>query len=106
MQFAFAHESLDVYQLALDVARWVATARFGSGNSDLRDQAVRASRSIVLNVAEGRARGGDAGRHHLRIALGSAAEVSAVLDLVALPGASEQQTSLRRVGAMLARMAR
>jgi hypothetical protein len=49
---------------------------------------------------------GDSGRHPIRIALGSAAEVSAVLDLVSLPGASEQQASLRRVGAMLARMAR
>ena len=106
MQYAFAHEALDVYQVALSVARWIAASRFPAGCADLRDQAVRASRSVVLNVAEGRARDGDAGRHHLRIALGSAAEVSAVLDLVALLGASEQQASLRRVGAMLARMAR
>jgi four helix bundle protein len=105
VQFAFAHESLDVYRLALDVARWVAMARFGPGMADLRDQAIRASRSVVLNIAEGRARGGDAGRNHLRIALGSAAEVCAVLDLAVLPGGEVQQVALRRVGAMLARMA-
>ena len=105
MQFAFAHESLDVYRLALDVARFIATSRFGPGMADLRDQAVRASRSVVLNIAEGRARGGDAGRNHLRIALGSAAEVCAVLDLACLAGGEGQQVALRRVGAMLARMA-
>jgi len=40
-----------------------------------------------------------------RLALGSAAEVCAVLDLAGLPGGEAQQVALRRVGAMLARMA-
>ncbi len=43
---------LDVYRLALDVARFIATSRFAPGIADLRDQAVRASRSVVLNIGE------------------------------------------------------
>ena len=104
--YEFAHESLDAYRLALQVARWIGGSRFPAGCADLRDQGVRASRSVVLNIAEGRSRAGDAGRNHYRIALGSAAETCAVLDLVALPGAAERQAMLRRVGAMLAVLAR
>jgi four helix bundle protein len=106
MEYAFDHENLDSYQVALAVALWVSAAKFPGGCSDLRDQGVRAARSMVLNIAEGRSRGGDAGRNHYRIALGSAAETCAVLDLVALPEGRAQQDKLRRVGAMLARMAR
>lgn len=102
----FDHERLDAYKLAVEVARAVATAHFSRGDADLRDQAVRSSRSVVLNIAEGRARGGGAARHHYRIALGSAAETCAALDLAALPDAAALQERLRRVGAMLARMAR
>ncbi len=43
-------------------------------------------------------------RNHLRIALGSAAETCAVLDLVALPEAPARQAELRRIGAMLRRL--
>ena len=39
----------------------------------------------MLNLAEGRARGGDAGRNHYLIAAGSEAEACACLDLVAPP---------------------
>ena len=102
----FDHERLDVYRLAVEVARAVGRARFPRGEADLRDQAVRASRSVVLNIAEGRGRGGGAGKNHYRIALGSAAETCAALDLATVSGASELQERLRRIGAMLARMAR
>ena len=102
----FDHERMDVYSVARDVALWVNRARFPKGCADLRDQAVRASRSVVLNIAEGRARGGNAGRNHYRIALGSAAETCAAMDLAELDGGAEQQDKLRRVGAMLARLTR
>jgi hypothetical protein len=52
-------------------------------------------------LAEGRARGGDAGRNHYRIAAGSAAEACACLDLVHTPAAADLQPKLRRIGAML-----
>ncbi len=98
------HERLDVYRLSVEVARWVAAAAFPTGTSSLRDQALRASQSIVLNIAEGSSRRGQAGRNHFRIAMGSAAETAAVLDLVAISGASDQQTKLRRVASMLYRL--
>ena len=102
----FDHERLDCYKLALGVSRWLRTTRFPRGDADLRRQAVRAANSVVLNIAEGTSRRNDAAKHHLRIALGSAAETCAVLDLVAIPGAEERQDELRRVGAMLAVMSR
>ena len=101
MQYTFDHETLDSYRVALEVAKWIAAAKFPAGTSDLRDHAVRAARSVVLNIAEGRSRGGDAARNHYRIAIGSAAETCSVLDLVVLPGGEEQQHKLRRVGVML-----
>lgn len=98
----FDHERLLAYQIAAEVARWLLhDARFPAGASALRDQAVRAGQSAALNVAEGRARGGAAGRNHYRIALGSAAEACAALDLAQVAGAGDQQEKLRRVGALL-----
>ncbi len=64
------------------------------------------SSSAALNIAEGKARGGKAESNHYGIAQGSAAEACAVLDLVNMDGATEQQQKLRRVGAMLSRMGR
>ena len=98
------HEKLDVYKLAVTVARTVAGYRFKRGDADLRDQAVRASRSIVLNIAEGCSRGGKAGQNHYRIALGSSAETCAVLDLVDFPDGRQTQDDLRRIGSMLYRL--
>lgn len=104
MSAGFPHENLDCYKLAVSVSRWLLTVRFPPRCSDLADQAVRASQSVVLNIAEGAGRGGPAGRNHFRIALGSAAELCAVLDLVSVEGAAERQAELRRVGAMLRRL--
>lgn len=101
MEYRFDHENLDVYKLALEVARACPGLRIAAGRSHLRDQLQRAADSVVLNLAEGRARGGDAGRNHYRIAAGSAAEACACLDLVGTAEAAEQQPKLRRVGAML-----
>jgi len=101
MEHRFDHENLDVYRLALEVARACIGLRIPTGRSHLSDQILRAADSTVLNIAEGRARGGDAGRNHYRIALGSAAEACAGLDLVGSPEALAEQPKLRRVGAML-----
>ena len=101
MEYRFDHENLDVYRLALEVARACAVLRIPAGRAHLRDQLQRAADSVVLNIAEGRARGGDAGRNHFRIAAGSAAETCAALDLVGSPEAAAEQPKLRRIGAML-----
>jgi four helix bundle protein len=106
MQHQFDHETLDVYRLALEVCRWLASTEFPRGWAWLRDQAQRSAGSSVLNIAEGRARGGDAGRNHYRIALGSAAETCAALDIAPVVGVADQQAKLRRVGAMLSKMSR
>jgi four helix bundle protein len=102
----FDHESLDVYKLALEVSHWLHEAPFPRGVAWIRDQAQRAMGSVVLNIAEGRGREGDARRNHYRIALGSAAETCAALDIVPIPAGADYQTKLRRIGAMLATLSR
>jgi four helix bundle protein len=104
MQHEFAFEGLDVYRLAVDVARWVRTTKWPTGASHLKDQATRAADSVVLNIAEGMARGGRPGANHLRVALGSAGEVLAALDVADFRGCHERRTQLRRIGAMLNRL--
>ena len=100
----FDHETLDVYKLLAQVARWMSTARFPRGTAKLRGQALDAVHSAVLNTAEGRSRSGLARRNHYEIALGSAAEACAALDVVDIPGGADQQQKLRRAGAMLKRL--
>ena len=98
----FEHERLEVYTVALAVARRVAKL---GGSRALKDQALRAAQSIVLNVAEGASLvPGDAKRNHYRIALGSAGEVAAALDL--LDGPADLITDNRRVGQMLGALTR
>ena len=103
MSPGFPHESLDCYRLAVSIARWTLAAKFPPRCGDLADQACRAATSMPLNIAEA-GKGDASGRNHYRIALGSAAELCAVLDLVELPGGAERQAELRRVGAMLRRL--
>ena len=110
MAFRFPHENLDCYKLAVEVARWFQQASFPKGRTELKQQGQEAADSLVLNIAEGsgRRRGAtDAGKNHHEIAMGSASECCAVLDLVpSVTGASEQQEKLRRIGAMLSKMSR
>ena len=97
----FPHEKLACYQLALDVSRWFHSARFPRGCADLKSQGSRAASSVALNIAEGSLSIGKNRRRHFRYAIASAAEASAVLDLVQLEGAAAQQVALRRVAAMV-----
>ena len=98
-------ERMDVYRLAVEVARWYRSVDWADqSRHKLRDNSIRAMDSVVMNISEGRMRGGKAGKNHYRIAHGSAGEALAVLDIVDLPGGTEQQEKLRRVGVMLSRM--
>lgn len=97
----FPHEKLLCYQLAVAISRWVRLTDFPTGDSSLKDQAKRAADSIALNVAEGTRAVGKNRRKHFRYAEASAAEVCAVLDLVALDGGEDIQRDLRRVAAMI-----
>jgi four helix bundle protein len=106
MSEPFAYESLDVFVLSVEIARWAAQQNLPAHRKHLRDQLVRAADSVVLNLAEGSGHPpGDARRNHYRIARGSAAEVAAILRITDLPHAEERLTQVRRVGAMLNRMA-
>ena len=104
MPFAFPHENLDVYRLTVEVARWFRDARWPTGSASLRDQGLRAIQSTALNIAEGCSNTPRARANHFRIALASAAEASAVLDLVDLAGSAEAQSKLHRIGTMLKRL--
>ena len=100
----FPHEKLDCYRVAKEVAEWVADATFRRGDADLRNQAVRAARSVVLNIAEGSGKTGKSRRHHYTLALGEAGEACSAIGMAGLDGAAEQQRKLRRVGLMLRAM--
>ncbi|MCB9670175.1 MAG: four helix bundle protein [Alphaproteobacteria bacterium] len=101
---SFLFENLDVYKLAVHVSRWMRTTTWPPNASHLRDQAIRAADSVVLNIAEGLSRGGRPGTNHLRIALGSAGEAFAALDVADFPGCAEKRAELRRIGAMVSRL--
>ena len=105
-EYLFTYEQMDVYRLAVEVNRWFGRVSFPRGRSHLRDQGQRAIDSVVCNLAEGLSKRGAARRRALDIALGEAGECNAVLACVSLPGGGAQQQKLRRVGAMLAKLAR
>jgi four helix bundle protein len=107
------HENLDVYKTSVDFAAWAyALCKGLTGNNRFaRDQLLRASQSIALNIAEGcgKAPAGERGRF-FQIASGSARECAAVLDILERCGAvSPDHTKtgkalLVRIVAMLTRM--
>lgn len=102
-----AHERLDSYRLALELAHWAAAVAIPAQRKHLRDQIVRAADSVVLAIAEGSGLSGDARRHHYRIALGSVCEVAAIVDLLAPRDQhAEVRERIVRVAAMLSKMAR
>lgn len=79
------HEKLDVYCVALDFAAWGYTVCRSLKGLDrpTRDQLIRASQSIALNIAEGcgKISAADRGRF-FQIAGGSARECGAILDIL------------------------
>ena len=105
----FQHERLDAYAVAVDLdGAVVAIAhRAGRGHAWIADQVMRASASVVLNLAEALGREGADRARALRIARGSALELDAALTLMLHRGAcraAERQASKTltvRVVAML-----
>ncbi len=71
------------YDVSLQLAREVARVLpvILRHDPSLADQLRRAVTSVPLNVAEGNRRIGKDRPHHFRVALGSAAEVAACLDV-------------------------
>ena len=109
----FGHEKLDVYKLALDYTKWVyeLTSDKDAMDRHLRDQLLRASYSIVLNIAEGNGRGTVADRRRFfEIARGSALECAAIQDILSNCGlldvskSQHQKEFLYRIAAMLSKL--
>ncbi len=79
----FGHEQLDVYQLSIRYVSWAYEIASGLKGIDrhARDQLLRASQSIPLNIAEGNGKGTNADRRrYFEIARGSALECAAIQD--------------------------
>ncbi|MBI1367956.1 MAG: four helix bundle protein [Planctomycetes bacterium] len=95
MAHQFDHEKLDVYRLSIEFVGWVIrlVADMDGFARQARDQLLRSSQSIPLNIAEGN--GKRAGKDRCRsfeIARGSAMESAATLDVIAAIGAASSES--------------
>lgn len=109
----FDHEKLDVYRLSLEFTSWAYHLCKGLKGAErfIRDQMLRASQSIPLNIAEGNGkRSGPDRRRFFEIARGSAFECASILDILLACGlVTEKQIVkgkelLLRIAAMLSKM--
>jgi len=107
------HEKLDVYRLAINYVAWVyEKAEILTGiHRAAREQWLRASQSIPLNIAEGNGKTAKADRRrYFEIARGSALECAAIQDVLVVGKALDREESrerkieLDRIAAMLSRL--
>jgi four helix bundle protein len=111
---SFGHEQLDVYRTAIEYVGWVyRLSRSLGGHRNARDQLLRASQSIPLNIAEGNGKGTEGDRRrYFEIARGSALECCAIQDVLQVCGALsateniERKQALDRIVAMLTQLGR
>ena len=110
---SFGHEQLDVYRAALNYVAWVfhVSEQLDSRARHPRDQLLRASQSIPLNIAEGNGKATNADRRRFfEIARGSALECAATQDVLLVCGAITEDENkgakeiLDRIVAMLTRL--
>ena len=74
------HETIE-HEMAIKLARKVATSRWPPSYAGLARQASRAANSVVLNLAEARWKSGASARASIRIALGELGEVASAMQL-------------------------
>jgi len=106
--------SFDAYDRSVDLLRTLAPLIncVAAHDSSLADQLKRAAASVPLNVAEANRRNGRDRANRYRIALGSAAEVAACLDVAVALGyladarVAESLALIDRVRAMTFRLSR
>ena len=107
------HEKLDVYKLSIDYVAWVyeKADKLRGNHRHARDQWLRASQSIPLNIAEANGKTTEADRRrYFEIARGSAMECAAIQDVLevgkGLNGkeSRERKIELDRIAAMLSRL--
>jgi len=110
---AFGHEKLDVYQLSIEYVAWVfiQANNLRGVHRHARDQWLRASQSIPLNIAEGNGKPANADRRRFfEIARGSAFECAAIQDVLRVGEAlvekehQERKNHLDRISAMLSKL--
>ena len=109
----FDHENLDVYRVALAFVAWAhgICGRLKGLHRHSRDELLRASQSVVRNIAEGNGKWSPPDRRrYLEIARGSAQECAATVDILTVCGAiSELEANtgkdlLHRIVSMLTKM--
>ena len=107
------HEKLDVYRLSIGYVAWVCKKTDGLNDvpRPARDQWLRASQSIPLNIAEGNGKTAEADRRrYFEIARRSALECAAIQDVLVVGKALDREesrqrkTELDRMAAMLSRL--
>ncbi|MCH7918582.1 MAG: four helix bundle protein [Planctomycetes bacterium] len=106
----FDHEKLDVYGVSLDFVAWSFSLaeKLKGPMRFARDQLLRASQSIPLNIAEGNGKRSLRDRgHFFEIARGSALECAALMDVLMRTKAIQTEEgenakgSLQRIVTML-----
>jgi four helix bundle protein len=111
----FGHEQLDVYRVALEYAGWVLqlAPRLSDNHRHVKDQLMRASHSIVLNIAQGSGKTAESDRRRFfETARGLAFECAAAQDILevstALPAEdnTRMKAMLGRIVAMLTKLCR
>lgn len=94
---SFGHEKLDVYRAAIEYVGWAYRFCEGlKGHRNAKDQLLRASQAIPLNIAEGNGKATDGDRRrYFEIARGSALECGAVQDVLQVCGAMSAEENIR-----------
>jgi four helix bundle protein len=78
----FSHEKLDVYQVSLELMRWLVSLPVAEGVDRTYRQLEKAATSLLLNIAEGNGRYSELDhRHFLDVAASSAVKSAAYLDI-------------------------
>ncbi|MGD8389427.1 MAG: four helix bundle protein [Desulfobacteraceae bacterium] len=110
---ALGHEKLDVYRLSIGYVAWVyeKADSLNGVHRPARDQWLRASQSIPLNIAEGNGKTAEADRRrYFEIARGSALECAAIQDVLVVgkglceAESADRKVELDRMAAMLSRL--
>jgi four helix bundle protein len=108
----FGHEKLDVYHVAVEYVGWAyRLCERLKGHRNAKDQLIRASQAIPLNIAEGNGKATEGDRRRFfEIARDSALECGAVQDVLEACGGlsptenAEAKKHLDRIVAMLTKL--
>jgi len=111
---SFGHERLDVYRAAIEYVGWAyRLCEELKGHRNAKEQLLRASQAIPLNIAEGNGKATDGDRRrYFEIARGSALECGAIQDVLTVcDGLSVEENAkakavLDRIVAMLTKLGR